>query len=221
MQSLFERYRPRTWDDLIGHRRTVLAVQAMRKNGTLGGRAFLITGPSGCGKTSIAYLIAGDVCDPENFIEIDAGDLTPAKLDELEKSLRFRCIGEKPGRAVLLNECHGLRKDTIRKLLVVLERIPNHVVWCLTTTSEGQQLLLDGIDSDPLFSRCVPFRLSTATCADAFAKRAQEIAEAEGLGGLAPHMYRRLADQCKCNFRAMLSAIEAGEMLTEVAYTHA
>ena len=83
MQSLFERHRPRTWDDLIGHTQVKRAVTAMKDRGSLGGRAFLITGASGIGKTSAAYLIAGDVCDPENFVEIDAGELTPARLDDL------------------------------------------------------------------------------------------------------------------------------------------
>lgn len=215
MQSLFERYRPRSWDDLIGHRKVRVAIEAMRSRGSLGGRAFLITGASGIGKTSIAYLIAADVCDPENFIELDAGDLTPARLDELEKSLRYKCIGEKSGRAILLNECHGLRKDAIRKLLVILERIPNHVTWVLTTTSAGKQMLLDGIDADPLFSRCIPFRLQADQYAEAFAKRAMEIAEAEGLGGWGIKVFVDLVKRLDCNFRAVLSAIEAGEMIRE------
>lgn len=216
MQSLFERYRPRTWDDLIGHSQVKRAVTAMKERGSLGGRAFLITGPSGIGKTSIAYLIAGDVCDTDNFVELDAGDITPARIDELEKSLRYRCIGDKPGRAVLLNECHSLRKDTVRKLLVVLERVPNHVTWVLTTTSAGQQLMLDGIDADPLFSRCVPFRLEAFRYLKDFAQRAKDIAEAEGLGGAELDDYVALARKCKSNFRQMLSEIESGCLMGEL-----
>lgn len=191
MQSLFERYRPRTWGDLIGHRKVRVVVDKMRETGSLGGRAFLITGPSGVGKTSIAYLIAGEVCDPDNFVELDAGDLTPAKMDELEKSLRYKCIGQKSGRAILINECHGLRKDTIRKLL-------------------------DGIDSDPLFSRCVPFRLGSDYVTE-FAQRAMEIATAEGLSDFGLPVFVSLAKRCACNFRMMLSEIEAGACLREDA----
>lgn len=216
MQSLFERYRPRTWDDLIGHAQVKRAVTAMKERGSLGGRAFLITGPSGIGKTSIGYLLAGDVCDPENFVELDCGDITPAKLDELEKSMRYKCLGDKPGRAVLLNECHGLRKDTVRKLLVTLERIPNHVTYVLTTTSAGQQLMLDGIDADPLVSRCVPFRLEAFRYLKDFAQRAKDIAEAEGLGGAELDDYVALARKCKANFRQMLSEIESGCLMGEL-----
>lgn len=215
MASLFSKYRPKSWDELIGHAHVRKSIQRKVETGNVGGCAYMITGPSGCGKTSLAYLIAGEVCDPENFLELDAGDVTPARVDELEKSLRFRCIGDKTGRALLINECHGLRKDTIRKLLVVLERIPKHVVWILTTIPAGQQLLLDGIDADPLLSRCVPYRLDGNKYAKLFARRAQEIAEAEGLGGAHEIEYDHLATRCKCNFRQMLSEIEAGCMVRE------
>ena len=124
--------------------------------GSLGGRAFWISGPSGIGKTSMAYLIAGDVCDPDNFIEADAGELTPKGLDDLERMVRCRAIGDKSGRAVLVNEAHGLRKDSFRKLLIVLELIPGHVTWVFTTTAQGQQALFDDIDSHPLMSVTVP-----------------------------------------------------------------
>lgn len=216
MQSLFEQYRPRTWDDVIGHQNLKVAIQRMKERGSLGGRAFWISGLSGTGKTTCAYLIAQEVCDPENFIEIDCGDVTPAKLDDLEKSLRYRCLGDKHGRAVLLNESHGLRKDTVRKLLVVLERIPNHVCWLFTTTSDGQQSLFEGIDAHPLLSRCIEFRLEHNRYVAMFAQRVQEIAEAEGLGGANPGEYVELAKRCKCNMRQMLCQVEAGQMLREV-----
>jgi DNA polymerase III delta prime subunit len=215
MQMLFEKVRPRSWDEVIGHKAVKVSIARMKERGSLGGRAFWLSGLSGTGKTTIAYLVAAEVSDPENFIELDAGDITPAKLDDIERNLRFRAIGDKPGRAVLLNESHGLRKDTIRKLLVVLERIPNHVTWCFTTTSAGQQSLFDGIDAHPLLSRCIEFRLDHVRYLDAFAKRAMEIAEAEGLGGALLGEYVALAKRCQCNFRGMLSAIEAGEMIRD------
>lgn len=216
MKALFEKYRPRTWVDLIGHKHVKVAIARMRERDDLGGRGFWITGPSGVGKTTIAYLIAADVCDPDNFLELDAGDITPARVEELEKTLRYRCIGDKPGRAIMVNEAHGLRKDTIRKLLVTLERIPNHVTWVFTTTSAGQQqLMLDGIDSSPLLSRCIEFRLDGKRYAEAFAQRAMEIADSEGLGGAAFREYVDLARRSEFNLRRMLSCIEAGEMVRE------
>ena len=130
--------------------------------------------------------------------------------------VRCRAIGDKSGRAVLLNEAHGLRKDSVRKLLVVLERIPSHVTWVFTTTALGQQALFDDIDAHPLMSRCVKFELTVEDCAAEIVERAKGIAEAEGLGGANARDYQKLAKDCKFNFRDMLAHIEAGKMVREV-----
>jgi len=214
MRSLFEKYRPGTWENVIGHKHVKIAISRMKDRGDLGGRGFWITGPSGVGKTTLGYLIAGDICDPENFIELDAGEITPAKLADLERNLRYTAIGEKPGRAVLINESHGLRQDSIRKLLVMLERIPNHCCWIFTTTTVAMQLF-DGIDASPLLSRCIEFRLEGKRYIESFAQRAKEIAETEGLGGASLPEYVDLVKRCESNLRRTLCEIEAGLMVRD------
>lgn len=210
---LFQQYRPHSWEYLVGHAKAKRAIAMMTKKGSLGGRAFWLSGPSGIGKTSMAYLIAADVCDEDNFIEIDAGGMTPKDIDDLERSLRMRCLGEKSGRAVLINEAHGLRQDSIRKLLVVLERIPAHVTWIFTTTDVGKDKLFKDIDAHPLLSRCIKFELKVEDYADAMVVRAMEIAEAEGLGGASKAAFLELATACKWNFRDVLTEVEKGVMI--------
>lgn len=215
-KMLYEQYRPHEWTYIVGHDKTKKALLRMRDKGSLGGRAFWLSGPSGIGKTSIAYLIAGDVCDEDNFIEIDAGGMTPKDINDLEKQLRMRCLGQKSGRAILVNEAHGLRQDSIRQLLVVLERIPAHVTWIFTTTDVGKDKLFKDIDAHPLLSRCIKFDLKVEDYADAMVMRAMAIAEQENLGGATKEEWIELAVACKWNFRDVLTEVEKGVMVREV-----
>jgi len=213
MPGLADRYRPATWEEVIGQDKVVSRLRTLAARGGLAGRAYWLSGQSGTGKTTIARLIASEVADPFLVEELDAAALTVSDLQALEAEMQLSGWGEKNGRAYLINEAHALRKPVIRQLLVLLERIPRHVVIVFTTTCEGQDALFEDFDdASPLLSRCLRLDLSRRDLSRPFAERAKQIAQAEGIDGLPIEKYVKLAQSCRNNLRAMLQAIDAGEL---------
>ncbi len=216
MQLLYEKYRPKTFAQVLGQPGAVKRIQRLLGRGW-GGQAWWLSGASGTGKTTLARIIAEQGAEPFYVTEINSADeLSAARIDEISRTMHYfgGLAGDKIGRAWIINEAHGLRKTIIRRLLGVLESIPQHCVFIFTTTKQGQAgLFEDQEDAGPLLSRCARIELTNQGLAKVFGEHCRKIAQAEKLDGKPPQAYIKLAQSCKNNCRAMLQEISSGYMI--------
>lgn len=209
---LTEKYRPATLQEVVGQDKAVAMVR--RFAGRFGGRAFWITGKSGTGKTTLAKIIAAEVADRWDTVEVVGRQLTVNGLGEIRQRWAYVAMGDKGGHALIVNEAHGLSKPVVEVFLDVLETLRDNVVVVFTTTNDGMELFEDAhMDAGPFASRCVCIRLTNQGVTKPFAARLREIAQAEQLDGKPEADYIRLVTTCGQNFREALNRIEAGEML--------
>lgn len=213
---LSDKYRPRRLSQIVGQDKAIAKLRAnARKTGGYGGQAYWITGKTGQGKTTTARCIAAEIADPFFVTEIDAGGLTPADIDAIDMTWHTYAWGRKCGRAWIINEAHGLRRDTLRRLLALLEpgNVPKHCCVIFTTTIDGQALFEnDMIDASPLLHRCSQVALTSQSGAAVVCRFVMKIADREGLNGSPIKRYINRLNQCGGSIRALLQAVQEGEL---------
>lgn len=213
--QLTEKYRPKDWAEVAGQPDAVKTCRSLAARGAIGGRAVLFLGKSGTGKTTMANILAREMADSFGITELDGSQLTLSRLDEISYSTRCRCIGEKGGRVVIVNECHSIRDAVITRLLTILDRIPDYVLWIFTTTLAANDDLFAGTyEADPFRSRCMNVQLAQRDVTKPMAERALMIAQREGLdGGCDVKRIVKMLQEHRNNLRAVLQEIEAGALL--------
>lgn len=213
MTALYEQYRPKDLDDVVGQDDAIQRIRRIAERGLVG-RVFWITGPSGTGKTTIARIIADRVAGHDCAIEeIDAQDLNMETVRRWEDKCAFRPLtGE--AWAFIVNEAHGLSAKVVSRLQTTLEEpgVQRCSTWCFTTTPRGEQKLFDGVmDTAPFLSRAVEISLHRGEeNILAFARRVADIASRERLGNLTVVDAVALVKRHRCNMRSALQDLEGG-----------
>lgn len=115
--SFHLKYRPRTFDEIIGHKDVVTRLRGMVKSGKIP-NALFITGPSSVGKTTIARCLTAelnnvkDVAGSSDYIEMNAGESRSIEdIRQLIQTSKFR--PQKNRRVIVIDEAQGILGNNV------------------------------------------------------------------------------------------------------------
>ena len=180
MESLYRKYRPLTFESVVGQQHIVSTLEHAVAEGRLS-HAYLFCGPRGTGKTTLARILAKALlcekaegaraagatgCNPDgtcpectaiaegthpDVYELDAASRTG--VDNVREEI-INSVSFAPVRGAykvyIIDEVHMLTTQAFNALLKTLEEPPSHVIFVLCTT-DPQKIL------ETILSRCQRF----------------------------------------------------------------
>lgn len=191
--SLYRKYRPRTFEDVVEQTHIVKILTGQIKNDSVA-HAYLFTGTRGTGKTSLARIFAKAIncehpingspclecssCKQLDGVNSDIYELDAASnngVDDvraLKESVQYRPLIAKK-KVYIIDEVHQFSQSAFNALLKTLEEPPEYCVFILATT-EPQKL------PQTILSRCLKldFRLISQ---DGLSKHIAKIFDKEGV----------------------------------------
>ncbi len=156
---LARKYRPTTFDDLVGQEAMVRTLSNAFESGRIA-HAFMLTGVRGVGKTTTARILAralnytkadgdkptielhdfGEHCEAimesrhQDVLEMDAASRTGIDdIREIIESVRYNPVSARY-KVYIIDEVHMLSKAAFNGLLKTLEEPPEHVKFIFATT---------------------------------------------------------------------------------------
>ena len=235
-QALYRKYRPQTFDDVVGQNAVTQTLKTQIVSGKLS-HAYLFTGCHGTGKTTCAKILAKAVncLNPENgnpcnrckacraidegtcmdVLEIDAASNNG--VDNV-RDLRDDAVyspSQVKKRVYIVDEVHMLSTSAFNALLKIIEEPPEHLLFILATTE------LHKVPAT-ILSRCQRFSFRRIGQED-IAAQLQFVAYQENidLDNSAARVLARLADGAMRDALSLLdqcASAVSGELTAERVY---
>jgi DNA polymerase-3 subunit gamma/tau len=219
---LARKYRPRTFDQMVGQEHVVRALSNALQQQRLH-HAYLFTGTRGIGKTTVSRILAKSlnctgpdgrggitaapcgVCgacveiDEDRYMDYVELDAASNRGIEEARDLLERAA-YKPGigrfKVFMIDEAHQLTKDAFSALLKTLEEPPEYLKFVLATTDPEKML-------PTVLSRCLQFNLRPMA-PEVVQQHLQQVLQAEGVASDAASL-RLLSRAARGSMRDALS----------------
>jgi DNA polymerase-3 subunit gamma/tau len=218
--ALYRKYRPQSFDDVVGQEPVVRTLRNAIANGQLR-QAYLFAGPRGTGKTSMARILAksvncvkGPTSTPDNTCHACVAISNGTSLDVVEmdaasqrgiddiREIRERVVlqpVEGRYKVYILDEAHQLTDAAWNALLKLIEEPPPHLLFVFCTT-ELQKVI------PTVRSRCQTFSFARPRFED-LVKVLRHVADGEGFQ--APEAaLSQIARASKGSFRDAVSLLD-------------
>lgn len=134
MEAFATKYRPQSFDDLVGQDNIKIILQNQIRSGDIR-QAYLFCGGAGTGKTTTARIFAREINGGDGtVIEIDAASNNGVDhVRNLREDCQFKPMGSRY-KVYIIDEVHMLSTGAFNALLKTLEEPPAHAVFILCTT---------------------------------------------------------------------------------------
>ena len=237
--ALDTKYRPMTYEDVLGQEAAIDVLRQFVKDGRGFHQSYVLCGQHGSGKTTLGRILSrallceapvdGNPCDEchscttlldggttECFEELDAATRS-GKADVLRITEQIQYSTFSGKRSVyLFDEAHRLSKQALDAMLKPMEDCvrgsEDKQLVCIFCTTEPEKM------RNTIFSRCAPAFSIRAVEAETIAARLQTICDAEGIT-YEQEALVSVAEICELHIRDALKTVEGVSMLGGVTET--
>jgi DNA polymerase-3 subunit gamma/tau len=225
--ALYRKYRPQTFDDVVGQEAVVRTLKNAIGSDQVR-QAYLFAGPRGTGKTSMARILAkslncqhGPTAEPDGTCHVCQAIAAGTSLDVIEmdaasqrgiddiRDIRDRVVlqpVEGRYKVYILDEAHQLTDAAWNALLKLIEEPPPHLVFVFCTTDLSKVL-------PTVRSRCQTFVFQRPRLQDLVTVLTR-VAEGEGIDA-PPQALSLVARAARGSFRDATSTLDQLASATE------